>query len=517
MVVSMMTIMLLVAGAAGANNAQAQSALVPSASVGKVKVVQTDLGVPERINVQGYVTTVAGETLSGSRNMTFRLFDAAGGGTELWNYTGSLTFQAGLFSTVLGIPASHFLAGAQRWLEVAVETQTLSPRTEVTSATFAYRSIKSDTAITPTGPAGGNLAGTYPNPSIAQMGANNGQVLKWTGSAWQPQPDLTGGSGTVTSVSQGAGITCSPNPITTTGTVSFAYSVGNSSGNVTVSNGSTCSNLNADMLDGYNYNSLPYASSGHSHTLSGAVYGDLSSTEISTNAGGSAQIASNAVGSGEIASGAVGTSELEDRGVDYADIADGAVRSRNLYCPGLFSGGAGAVAALTGDNTSSSGNRYGVFGNTSGGWAYLGAVVSGTNYKVIGSGTVSCVMPTRDGSKILFAPECPEPYFEDIGRGRLSNGNARVELDALFLDCIKTDDAHPLNVFIQLNGDCRGVYVEADRTGFDVHELGGGTSNASFTYRVVAIRKDAGFIRLPPASSLPRVRHEHPVVPGDEK
>jgi len=126
MVVSMMTIMLLVAGAAGANNAQAQSALVPSASVGKVKVVQTDLGVPERINVQGYVTTVAGETLSGSRNMTFRLFDAASGGTELWNYTGTVSFQAGLFSTVLGIPASHFLAGAQRWLEVAVETQTLS-------------------------------------------------------------------------------------------------------------------------------------------------------------------------------------------------------------------------------------------------------------------------------------------------------------------------------------------------------------------------------------------------------
>src|SRR4030042_5962554 len=47
-----------------------------------------------------------------------------------------------------------------------------------------------------------------------------------------------------------------------------------------------------------------------------------------------------------------------------------------------------------------------------------------------------------------------------------------------------------MKVFIQLNDDCKGVFVtKRTATSFDVVELQGGTSNAHFTYRVVCKRK----------------------------
>lgn len=52
---------------------------------------------------------------------------------------------------------------------------------------------------------------------------------------------------------------------------------------------------------------------------------------------------------------------------------------------------------------------------------YLGARIGGTNYKVLGTGSasVSTTMQTRDGERILFAPEAPENWFFDLGEVQL--------------------------------------------------------------------------------------------------
>ena len=180
--------------------------------------------------------------------------------------------------------------------------------------------------------------------------------------------------------------------------------------------------------------------------------------------------------------------------------------SQNSY-GGLFSTSA-SYAAVYGDGTSrgvwgrafnTSGDRHGgYFDCGSGAYAYVAyTFATGTKYKIIGDGNVSCVMPTRDGEKVLFAPECPEPYFEDFGNGQLKNGRCHIDLDPLFQDCIRTDASHPIKVFVQPNDECNGLYVKAGETGFDVYELQNGTSNATFTYRVVANKKDTEYLRFP--------------------
>jgi hypothetical protein len=141
----------------------------------------------------------------------------------------------------------------------------------------------------------------------------------------------------------------------------------------------------------------------------------------------------------------------------------------------------------------------GYFTNGHGTYEYVAYYNAGTQYKIVGNGTVSTIMGTREGKKTLFAPEMPEAYFEDCGDGQLSNGHCRVNLEKLFSDCITVNAQHPLKVFVQLMDDCNGVYVKRDAAGFDVYELHGGTSNAQFSWRVLAKWQGNENLRLPEA------------------
>jgi len=97
----------------------------------------------------------------------------------------------------------------------------------------------------------------------------------------------------------------------------------------------------------------------------------------------------------------------------------------------------------------------------------------------------------------LSCQESPEVWFEDFGEGQLSSGMAHIDLDPLFLQTVTINADHPMKVFVQLEGDCNGVYVEKGMTGFDVNELKGGGSDVSFSYRIVAKRRGYEDQRLP--------------------
>lgn len=125
-------------------------------------------------------------------------------------------------------------------------------------------------------------------------------------------------------------------------------------------------------------------------------------------------------------------------------------------------------------------------------FVFVGARNNGTSYKVLGGGSLSTMVKDDQGNnRILHATETPEILFEDFGTGKLINGEAYIEIDKLLSKHIYTDEKHPMKVFIQLEGDCNGVFVtEKTINGFKVKELGNGKSNVSFSWNLVANRAD---------------------------
>ncbi len=164
-----------------------------------------------------------------------------------------------------------------------------------------------------------------------------------------------------------------------------------------------------------------------------------------------------------------------------------------------LAGYAGNITVNTGGSGTTTGHTFygGYFysgGIANASYAYAGARVGTTNYKIIGNGTVSTVVDgaTEDASKkIMFAPEAPEVLLEDYGTGQLANGMAIISIDPIFSANIDVNSARPLKVFIQLEGDCNGVYVtNKSANGFTVKELQSGRSNVPFSWHIVANRKD---------------------------
>lgn len=107
---------------------------------------------PSVLSYQGYLTDTLRIPLDDTLNMTFAIFNAQTGGSELWSETQSLVpVERGVFSTLLGsvnaIPDTVFTQGTERWLELVLETtDTLSPRTRITGAAYAYTATHADTA-----------------------------------------------------------------------------------------------------------------------------------------------------------------------------------------------------------------------------------------------------------------------------------------------------------------------------------------------------------------------------------
>ncbi len=169
---------------------------------------------------------------------------------------------------------------------------------------------------------------------------------------------------------------------------------------------------------------------------------------------------------------------------------------QNVTMNGLGGGSGGAFTANTTASThfyTTAGVGEAIYAQDGFGANWRVGYWTGAAYrKIIGTGSVSTIVKDlNDEYVVMNCPEAPENLFMDYGHGKLTGGKAHIEIDPILSKNILVDSSHPLKVFIQLEGDCNGVYVtNKTAKGFDVIELGNGTSNVEFSYSIVATMGD---------------------------
>ncbi len=191
-----------------------------SRQAGAVTFATDNITIPRLLSYQGRLTDTLGVPVADTLySVRFRLYSQPSGGTQFWEETQSVRTRAGLFSVLLGsvTPIGTVPDAGAVYLGMAVNGAELAPRLRIASAAYAYLSeraanadllqgkdtIALDSRYVNEGQAGAVTSamisdGTIAASDLGQMGAATGQVMKWTGSAWQPRNDSIGiGAGPV--------------------------------------------------------------------------------------------------------------------------------------------------------------------------------------------------------------------------------------------------------------------------------------------------------------------------------
>jgi hypothetical protein len=108
-------------------------------------------GAPMLISYQGRLTdpTTGQPVADGNYSITFRIYTTQTDGSPIWSETQTVSVSGGLFNVLLGsvnpLSATVF-SGTDRWLEVVVEGQTLSPRQRIASVAYSIQAEEAKNA-----------------------------------------------------------------------------------------------------------------------------------------------------------------------------------------------------------------------------------------------------------------------------------------------------------------------------------------------------------------------------------
>jgi hypothetical protein len=327
-----------------------------------------------------------------------------------------------------------------------------------------------------------------------------------------------GGSGTVTRVNTGLGLT--GGPITTTGTISInpaivpQLNVANTfttsqtvtgditaNGTITAGNSMFAKRASIDGNDNSNVLQITNSNAGNGTTgvfaladpsTGATLYGitGWNANPFASQSGeqGGAGVLGIAGGKSGALANVFATAGTWGDGGSFADGLVGTADGGNAV---FAENDTAEFYTLFAFNETNNGFPFGAFNNVNAG-CYIDP--SGD---MVCTGSFNPAVALDHGKRTVSMANIgsPKNWFEDFGSQQLSRGAAIVNFDSDFAQTVNTGVEY--HVFLTPNGDCKGLYVaRKTATSFEVRELGGGASSVSFDYRIVALRRNFENVRM---------------------
>lgn len=279
--------------------------------------------IPQTINYQGNLTTAAGTPVSGPVMMTFRIYNAATGGSAIYAETQpSVGVANGSFNAVIGAVTPLALAfDVPYWLSVAINTDAeMSPRQPMASSAYAFRAAMLDSTATISG---AQVSGSVASADFASSaniatqamqaygllgGLSGSQVSGALTAATIPAAQITGtiAGSQLAATQRLPTVACAASEIAQWNgsawicAAAISGNTGNITGNLTlVTSTATTGNI---LKDGTRF----VHNFGDSNTFIGLQSGNFSMTGNNNTGSGAAALASNTSGFDNTASGTNG-------------------------------------------------------------------------------------------------------------------------------------------------------------------------------------------------------------------